>query len=90
MSSCDKCGRSGIKLWRPHGGYPQPGQLLCIRHLSETELYQQRKGPGIPSNISVSYIPAVVITGSDTKNFSYYSFCDVPMNCAEIWKSLPE
>jgi len=41
MSACDKCGRSGIKLWRPHGGYPQPGQLLCIRHLSPTECFDE-------------------------------------------------
>ena len=95
MTECHECGRSGIKLWR--SSEPQQGQLLCNEHLEPNGLDRPelRCGPGVPSNIMVSYVPAVVITGGENGNKTnpgilFYSITDVPEDAANIWRALPE
>lgn len=94
MTECHKCGRSGIKLWRCSGGYPYQGQLLCNRHLETAGegWPEHRRGPGVSSNTTISYVPAIVITGSEDSNekVMFYPITDVPEKAANAWNALPE
>ncbi len=86
--SCHTCKRTNIKLWRCHGSYPSQGQLLCTLHLSSAgpDWPEHRRGPGVPADIIISYVPAVY----DASNGSFYSITCVPSDDAELWRLLPE
>jgi len=93
---CDKCGKTGVKLWREYGVYSRPPGILCVDHASELDSIEGSEvaeDGSHPSEFSPNqrsydigwYVPALPVEGED----AWWGATSAPEEAFEAWKALP-
>ena len=87
--ACDRCGSTGVKLWRPFGVFDGTAELICFAHMDEwvREAYGKCDPPNVTSGQSW-YVPAVPVgfeEDGDSRGEVFLAWAD------EIgrWRALP-
>lgn len=87
---CEKCGASGVKLWRPSEA---AAPLLCFRcvprhgEIARALLHLQLTGDSMPYVTEPAMIPAVQVDGGNAGLL--YNYGKVPRDVVDWWNELP-
>jgi hypothetical protein len=91
--SCNKCGVTGVKLWREVHAYSHAPELLCVVHACESkeispdevdERGARPRGDGLTTDQIGWYVPAV-----RADDDSWWGYTSIPQDAYDAWAALP-